>query len=380
MTPLTAPRLRATTRPLHSGVDLLAAVAPEDFVFKRNGVGIVAHGRIDTVPVGEVMKALEAIEVDDAVERRGTGPVAVGALPFEAAGTSALRIPRRVVGVDDAGAWVTEIEGADGAPAPARPSAPADVLDQAAWIRAVQQIIGLIGRGDIEKVVLARQVVVRGPADFDLPAVVRRLAADRPDAWVYADDGLVGVTPELLVARSGREVLSLPRAGTVPHHRQGDLLDTPRLVHEFRVVADSIAAALEPLCYDVAADLPSPVRAGSVAHLGSRMTGRLRDRALTALDLALALHPTPAVGGRPLDQALELIASLEPAPRGRYAGPVGWVDATGDGEFAVALRCAEIDGDRAVLSVGNGIVAGSDPIDEWTETVAKLATMREALG
>jgi isochorismate synthase EntC len=110
------------------------------------------------------------------------------------------------------------------------------------------------------------------------------------------------------------------------------------------------------------------------------MTGRLRDRAVTALDLALALHPTPAVGGRPLDQALELIASLEPAPRGRYAGPVGWVDATGDGEFAVALRCAEVDGDRAVLSVGNGIVAGSDPIDEWTETVAKLATMREALG
>jgi isochorismate synthase EntC len=184
----------------------------------------------------------------------------------------------------------------------------------------------------------------------------------------------------LLVARSGSAVLSLPRAGTVPHHRQGELLDTPRLVHEFRVVADSIAAALEPLCYDVAADLPSPVRAGSVAHLGSRMTGRLRDRALTALDLALALHPTPAVGGRPLDQALELIASLEPAPRGRYAGPVGWVDARGDGEFAVALRCAEIDGDRAVLSVGNGIVAGSDPIDEWTETVAKLATMREALG
>jgi menaquinone-specific isochorismate synthase len=380
MTPLTTPRLRATTRPLHSGVDLLAAVTPQDFVFKRNGVGIVAHGRIDTVPVGEVMKALEAIEVNDAVERRGTGPLAVGALPFEAAGTGALRIPRRVVGLDDAGAWVTEIEGADDAPGPARPSAPADVLDQAAWIRAVQQIIGLIGRGDIEKVVLARQVVVRGPGDFDLPAVVRRLAADRPDAWVYADDGLVGVTPELLVARSGSEVLSLPRAGTVPHHRQGELLDTPRLVHEFRVVAESIATALEPLCYDVASDLPSPVRAGSVAHLGTRMTGRLRDRAVTALDLALALHPTPAVGGRPLDQALELIASLEPAPRGRYAGPVGWVGATGDGEFAVALRCAEVDGDRAVLSVGNGIVAGSDPIDEWTETVAKLATMREALG
>ena len=380
MTAPVVPTLHATTRLLPGTVDLLAEVRPGDFVFKRNGVGIVARGHADLVAVADVAAALAAIEVDDAVGLRGTGPLAVGALPFDAA-RGRLRIPRRIVGTDGSSAWETLIEGGeDRRPDPPADGVPDTVLDRPAWTEAVTAILDEINRGTVEKVVLSRRVVVEGHRPFEPPAVIHRLAAERPDAWVYADGDLVGVTPELLAARRGIAVISRPMAGTTPLERRHVLESSPKLLHEFQVVVDAIAERLKRRCTRLSVAPPATVAAGNVAHLSSMIEGELRDTSATALDLALDLHPTPAVGGSPVAPALDLIAALEPAGRGRYAGPVGWVDTAGDGEFAVALRCADLVGDRAVLYAGNGIVAGSDPAEEWEETVAKLVAMRRALG
>jgi len=372
-------RLRAVTRSLPADTDLLAELDAGDFVFKRNGVGLVAAGTAERIRLEDVEAVLDGIESDDHVGRRGTGAIAVGATPFDRIDAT-LRIPRRVIGVDQHGAWITEISGADQRePDRILPPAVDRVMGRDEWNDAVTTILEHIEGGDVEKVVLSRRVIIEAATDFDPAAVIRRLAAERPDAWVYADGGFVGVTPELLIARNGVEIRSLPMAGTLPAARAAELTATPRLMREFQVVVDTIAGTLHGACRELAASPPAPIRAGNVAHLSSEVTGILADASLSALDLAMTLHPTPAVGGTPLVEALELIDKLEPTARGRYAGPVGWVDAAGDGEFAVALRCAEIDGRRAVLYAGNGIVDGSDPHDEWDETVAKLVAMRRVL-
>lgn len=372
-------RLRAVTRALPTDTDLLALLDVGDFVFKRNGVGLVATGTADRIALADVSSALAGVETVDQVGRRGTGAIAVGAIPFDRVDAT-LRIPRRIIGVDQHGAWITEISGAEpGEPDRIDPPVVDRVMGHDEWNEAVSAILEHIDGGDVEKVVLSRRVIIEATTDFDPAAVIRRLAADRPDAWVYADGGFVGVTPELLIARVGTKIRSLPMAGTLPASRAAELAATPRLVHEFQVVVDTIADTLHEACHDLVASPPAPIRAGNVAHLSSEVTGTLADPSRSALDLAMTLHPTPAVGGTPLVEALELIEKLEPTARGRYAGPVGWVDAAGDGEFAVALRCAEIDGRRAVLYAGNGIVAGSDPRDEWEETVAKLVAMRRVL-
>jgi isochorismate synthase EntC len=193
---------------------------------------------------------------------------------------------------------------------------------------------------------------------------------------------MVGASPELLVARYGDRVVSRPMAGTaVP----GDgalerLAASPKDAREHRLVVDAILEVLGPRCLEVeAAAEPEVDEFADVAHLATPIHGTLRTPAPDALTLARALHPTPAVAGTPTDAALAAIARLEPHGRGRYAGPVGWVDARGDGEWAVALRCASLDGARAVLHAGAGIVAGSDPDLEWTETEAKLDPMLRAL-
>jgi menaquinone-specific isochorismate synthase len=375
---MTAP-LHAVTLPLPDDTDLLGALGPGDFVFKRNGVGLIASGVTARVPLDRVEDGLRSIASDDRVRRCGTGPIAVGAIPFDRIDAT-LRIPRRIIGVDHDGAWVTQIFGGEARePDHVDPPAVDRVMGRAEWDAAVANILEHIDAGDVEKVVLSRRAIVEARGTIDPVGVIRRLAAQRPDAWVYADAGFVGVTPELLISRNGDRVRSLPMAGTLSIDLAHEIPKTPRLVHEFRVVVDAIADILRASCRDLHVTEPAPTPAGNVAHLSSEVTGILTDPARTALDLAMTLHPTPAVGGTPLVEALELIDKLEPTPRGRYAGPVGWMDASGDGEFAVALRCAEISGNRAVLYAGNGIVAGSDPADEWTETVAKLVAMRRVL-
>ncbi|GAB7141684.1 isochorismate synthase [Mycobacterium riyadhense] len=251
------------------------------------------------------------------------------------------------------------------------------------------------------KVVLARSLQLTADAPLDARVVLRRLVAADPTAYGYLVDltsagddytgaALVGATPELLVARFADRVVCQPLAGTAPRAEEPDvdaangaaLAASAKNRHEHQLVIDSMRAALEPLCEDLTiASEPQLSRTAAVWHLCTPITGRLRDTLTTAIDLALALHPTPAVGGVPTSAATELIAELE-GDRGFYAGAVGWCDARGDGRWVVSIRCAQLSADRrtALARAGGGIVAESDPDDEVEETTTKFATILTALG
>jgi isochorismate synthase EntC len=194
---------------------------------------------------------------------------------------------------------------------------------------------------------------------------------------VYADRAYAGASPELLVRKRGSIVNARPLAGTGVD--PDALLRSRKDAHEHALVVDAVIDALGRSCRDVRAAGPAPVELADVSHLATSVTARTRSEATSIADLVAALHPTPAVGGTPRDAALALIDALESEPRGRYAGPCGWIDRHGDGEFVVALRGADIAGTRAVLHAGAGIVAGSDPDLEWTETQQKLTPMLQAL-
>ena len=224
---------------------------------------------------------------------------------------------------------------------------------------------------------LAREIVIEASDAFDVTAVLETLRATQPGCIVYADDGFVGASPELLVRRSGHEVTARPMAGTGQHVEE--LVRSEKDAREHKLVVDAVVDALGPTCDDVIARNAAPVALTDLTHLATTITARTRDLDTSAVDLALALHPTPAVAGTPRATALATIARLEPTPRDLYAGPCGWVDARGDGEFVVALRGAQIDGTRARLHAGAGIVAGSRADSEWAETQAKLEPMLRAL-
>ena len=227
---------------------------------------------------------------------------------------------------------------------------------------------------------------------LDPRLLAHRLRAVDPDAYTFAaptNEGvIVGASPELLVSRRGLEVRSNPLAGSAP--RSGDpdedranadaLVSSAKDREEHAIVVDAVAETLRPFCVELTWD-PEPVlrETPNIWHLSTRFRGVLKEPAASALELVAELHPTPAVAGTPRDGALGTIAELEPFDRGRYAGPVGWVDADGDGEWAIALRCAELRGDRATLYAGAGIVADSDPAKELEETERKFRAFLDAL-
>jgi isochorismate synthase len=261
--------------------------------------------------------------------------------------------------------------------------------DRAEWTAAVRHALDAVAAGTLRKVVLAREVTVQGLAGVDRRLVLARLLASHPTCFTYASGQFVGATPELLVSRQGDAVVSQPMAGTVARGATADEDERLRLAlrasakdgEEHRLLVDEVLARLGSVCSSAPTAAPAEVvRLATVSHLATRVTGRLSSPAPSALALAGLLHPTPAVGGLPRREALAAIEALEPFDRGLYAGPVGWVDAAGDGEWAVALRGATLDGTSARLLAGAGIVAGSDPDAEWAETEAKLAPMLRALG
>jgi menaquinone-specific isochorismate synthase len=260
---------------------------------------------------------------------------------------------------------------------------------RAVWTESVRRILSSIDAGDVRKVVLARQLVVEAGVPFERRAVLDRLRRTHPSCFTYAAGGFVGASPELLVRRRGDDVASCPMAGSVrrgatPEEDEALTAGLRRSVkeaEEHRLLVEAVVAALAPVCAGrPAAGEPDVVRFPTVSHLATRVSGVLRRPAPSALALAGLLHPTPAVGGLPRAEALATIAALEGFDRGLYAGPVGWVDAAGDGEWAVALRGAQLDGSRARLVAGAGIVAGSDPDAEWAETEVKLRPMLAAVG
>jgi menaquinone-specific isochorismate synthase len=385
--------LVARTRETHPTPDLLDTLTPDGFAWLTGADRFVASGVAARVPAERAEHALAGIAVDDDVRERGTGAIAVGALPFHDTMRAELVVPARVVGVSaDGRGWVTEIRALP-APPP-RPPAPSRYvvearMSRAEWHRAVEALLREIAAGRLEKAVLAREVLVTADAPLDPRTVLERLVRTQGSAYVFAADGLVGASPELLVHRRGADVVSRPMAGTVRREASAEadaaatagLVSSPKQTAEHRLVVDAVVAGLRSTGVEVEpVGAPELAQLADVSHLATVVAGRVADGARpSALAIAGRLHPTPAVGGTPRAAALDAIHALEPFDRGRYAGPVGWVDADGDGEWAVALRCAELRDEHARLFAGAGIVAGSDPDAEWDETEAKLEPMLRAI-
>jgi isochorismate synthase len=380
-------RLRAVTREVALPDDALGGFDPHGFAWLHHGTRLVTSGSAARLAPADAATVLVAIDADDPLGLPGTGAVAVGALPFDPDADGELVIPARVHGVRDGRAWVTEIGTGESAASVA--VSPPTRFQVAAprtrdeWRVAVERALAAIDAGELEKVVLAREVLIEADTAFDAHEIVRGLVASQPGSFVYASAGFVGASPELLVRRTGEVVESRPVAGTTVADSDEALLALAASVkdtREHRFVVDGIVDVLDPRCTELHRDATPEVAVfGPVAHLATPIRGRLTAPAPSALDLARMLHPTPAVGGTPRRAALDAIRELERFDRGRYAGPVGWVDARGDGEWAIALRGAELDGARARLVAGAGIVAGSDPEAEWAETQAKLEPMLRAL-
>jgi menaquinone-specific isochorismate synthase len=386
--------LVARTRPLNPPARLLDELAPDGFAWLREGAGFVTSGAAARVRAADANRVLARIAVDDPVSQPGTGAVAVGALPFGDAEAGELVIPASVTGLDaDGRAWRTEIGPTLPSAAPPAPTATRFSVEgrvtRSAWSSQVDAVLDAIRTGALVKAVLAREVVVHADAPFDARVIVDRLRATQGGCAVFAADGLVGATPELLVHRWGFEVTSRPMAGTIPRGATdaGDSANEAALAAsvkdglEHRLVVEAVVDGLRACGVDVASVRgPDVARLATVSHLATTIAGHVEPgSAVSAVELALRLHPTPAVAGAPRAAALELLRDLEAFDRGRYAGPVGWVDAHGDGEWGVALRCAELDGATARLVAGAGIVAGSEPDAEWAETQAKLEPMLRAL-
>lgn len=406
-----APSVRVRTRPIadpESLITRLPADAPVAWV--RAGEGLIGWGvaaRLELRGQERFSRAQRwwsewcaAATVDDTVSVPGSGPVAFASFGFDpATSTGVVIVPRVIVGRRGGQAWITEIDGI-GDPRHALPPVSAPTPPRAvtwqegsrsplAWEGAVAEAVRRIATGEVDKVVLARDItaVVDGP--LDVRHVLRRLAEAYPSCWTFHVDGLAGATPELLVRRTGDLVMSRVLAGTV--RRKGDdatdatlaeaLLGSDKDLEEHEYAVHSVARALAAHCTDLEVpEHPRVLTLPNVQHLATDVTGRLADET-SALALAASLHPTAAVCGTPTERALALIRELEGMDRGRYAGPVGWVDARGDGEFGIALRCAEIDGDLGEVRAfaGCGIVAGSRPEAELAESQAKLVPIRDAL-
>lgn len=382
----------AMTRRVADPIDLVDFLGPGGFAWFADNEAFVTAGIAASVEPADAVAFLQSI--DRAGDAGGRGPRALGALPFDGGGR--LVVPARIVERDASGnAWSTTITPAildapDTPPPRGRIARRFTVearqgLDE--WDAMVTSALALVETNELEKVVLAREVVVEADAPFEPATIIERLRSTQPGCIVYAAAGFVGATPELLVRRAGRDVVSQPMAGTVARAASPEedrrsiehLESSVKESREHRLVVDAVAGELARWCDDVIVGEPAPMRLTSVTHLTTRVSGTLRRRETSAVELALALHPTPAVNGSPRAAAMAAIARLERFDRTTYGGPVGWVDARGDGEFAVAIRGATLDGHRARLLAGAGIVAGSDPDTEWAETQAKLEPMLRAL-
>jgi len=387
--------VKARTIRLDGDVDLLDVAGSDGLLFVQDGLGLAGRGAALRVPVEEAEAALAAIDVDDDVGAPGCGAVAFAALPFEPEAPAEVVIPRLVIGrAADGTRWRTVIGDYDEPlHVPAMVQEPSSFTVRSVrpvdeWCETIALAAKAIRDGRLRKVVLAREVVVEADRPHDVRSVLHRLRHGYPSCMVFSVDGFVGASPELLVSRAGDVVRSQPMAGTAP--RSGDpsadarlaaaLLASAKDREEHQITIDVAHDTLLPWCsYLDALAEPTVVPVANVQHLATLVEGRLSSPAPSALTLARALHPTPAVGGSPTEEALLVMAELEGLDRGRYAGPVGWVDGAGNGRFAVGIRSAEISGTTARLFAGVGVVADSDPDAELAETRVKLQALLSAI-
>ena len=382
------------------GSGLLAGWRPGDFLMQRDGRGVLARGvagRIE-VPAMPDQAARAALMAEEALAPVASDArIVAGALPFRGDIPAVLTIPERVV--TDPQRLLADLRG----PGPP-PQLMGRALDAspplrwrpepsaAAFREAVEEAIRRIVAGEVEKVVLRRSLVAANPG-VDLARLLAELRRGDPGCHLFAAPAagggtLVGATPETLLRRRGLAVLSVPHAGTAARSADPDrdrwvaaqLLRSGKDRHEHAVVVEEVADRLAPYCEQLGVEAePHLTATAAVWHLATTLRGRLRSSAPSSLALAAALHPTPAVCGRPSRSAAALIARLEPTGRGLYSGLVGWTDGRGDGEWAVSLRCALVTEEAIRLEAGVGLVAESDPDAEMAETEAKFVTLLEAL-
>jgi menaquinone-specific isochorismate synthase len=391
---------------------------PAVVAWVHHGAGLAGWGEAVrvTLPAGEdrftagekwLRSVFDAADVDDQVRVRGSGPVAFGTFTFDASSDgSVLIVPRVILGRDGRGlAWLTTVTEPGETPPSGWPGGGTPLTEPQAlrwsegalpgprWEQAVADAVTAIKAGSLRKVVLARDMFATAAEPIDARVLLQRLARRYPDCFTFACDGMVGATPELLVSRDGRQVSALVLGGTLPRGADPaqdlalgeELLASAKNHEEHAYAVVSIREALEPLCETLHVDArPSLLKFPNLQHLGTRVRGTLaatgnQAAPWSALALAAAVHPPAAVCGTPTAVALDLIRELEHMDRERYAGPVGWVDADGNGEWGIALRSAQLSGRTARLFAGCGIVAGSEPAAELAETLVKLQPMRGAL-
>ncbi|WP_406143818.1 isochorismate synthase [Streptomyces sp. NBC_01012] len=367
------------------GTDRFLAT-PRHTLLGTGTAALVAH---DARPLS--LRVQEVL--DDAVRGGDPAPVVVGSVPFAPGGVTALAVPETV-------RWASALR-ADPLIATHGPQAAQDDAWRIREVPAAEEYSASVAAavermraGEFDKVVLARTLELTSEHDLDLPGMLSRLARRDPDGYTFAvpsgpNRTLVGASPELLVARRGGRLVANPLAGSAQRssdlaedvRRAAALLDSPKDLHEHAVVVDAIREALAPFCSRLEVpDRPTLVRTAAMWHLSTTLTGELRDPSSTALDLASALHPTPAVCGTPTDVARRVIADSEPFDRGAYTGMVGWQNANGDGDWVVTIRCAEAEGRTLRLFAGAGVVAESSPEAETAETGAKFRTFLSAVG
>lgn len=355
----------------------------------------VLSGPTGTVLANGIRTGYADVAAADAALRTGAAQIVLGALPFDVTAPAALLTPERVAFTDALPEWPAS------APTGVRvaESVPSPQTHQDRVAEAVRRLRA--PASTLDKVVLARALRMVADTGWDARAVLTRLRAADPAAYGYLADltpaggqyagtVLVGASPELLVARFGNEVRCRPFAGSAARSTDPDvdrangaaLAESGKNRHEHRLVVEAIRDALAPLCSSLDIDEePQLHHTDALWHLSTRLTGTLSEKSTTALDLALALHPTPAVGGHPTEAAMAAITELE-GDRGFYAGAAGWCNADGDGRWVVSIRCAQLSADRrtAVAHSGGGIVAESDPNDELAETTTKFHTIMTGLG
>ncbi|HSU01825.1 MAG TPA: isochorismate synthase [Nocardioides sp.] len=384
-------------------LDLLPEQDPVSWI--RRGEGVVGWGvaaRLETSGPTRFSDAVKwwsetvaRAEVDDRVGEPGTGLVCFGAFAFaDDPGDSVLVVPRVLVGRRAGRTWLTTVSVE--APPLTRTAAPRPPVgltfsdgsrNGEEWMTIVAEAVERITAGDLEKVVLARDLVVTTDEPLDVRWPLHRLADQYEMCWTFHVDGLFGATPEMLVRRERGLVTSRVLAGTI--RRTGDddrdlalaatLARSSKDLEEHEYAVRSVADALEPHCSSMnVPEAPFVLHLPNVMHLATDVNGVVHDAA-SSLQLAESLHPSAAVGGTPTAAAVALIAEIEGMPRDRYAGPVGWMDASGDGEWGIALRSAMITDQGVRLFAGCGIVASSDPEAELAESQAKFVPVRDAL-
>ncbi|NED82230.1 isochorismate synthase DhbC [Streptomyces sp. SID11233] len=383
--------------PAHPAVgaatSLLDSYRHGDRFLATPGRTLLASGA--TRPVPHDRRPLDERVTATLAEARAAGqesPVVIGAVPFDHESPAALGVPAELriapplasdplialpVGVSGSADWRI------------RP-VPAPEVYGAGVAAAVERM----WRGEFSKVVLARTLELTSSAPLDLPAMLQRLARRDPVGYTFAlptgkDRTLIGASPELLVSRHGQQVVANPLAGSTPRssdlaedvRRAATLLESVKDLHEHAVVVDAVHQALAPHCAELTVPVrPTLIRTATMWHLSTTVTGTLSSPDTSALSLACALHPTPAVCGTPTATARQVIAETEPFDRGFFTGVVGWGDTGGDGEWVVTIRCAEAEERTLRLYAGAGIVAASEPEAETAETAAKFRTFLSAVG